>query len=117
MNRTAPFHKLGVKGAPKKLTKDNIDTALAQLDSVAKEFNASLGTSSDTRQVGGDHYKTVAIQPWTAMESWMSPEEFRGFLKGNAIKYLARANNKGGAVDLKKAHHYLEKLLEVVGDE
>jgi len=44
------------------------------------------------------------------MQAWMTPEEFRGFLKGNVIKYLARTK---GPNDIQKAHHYMEKLLEV----
>ena len=68
--------------------------------------------TADGRQVGGDHYKAKAVQPWTAMESWMTPEQFVGFLRGNAIKYLARCDAKGGVDDLKKAQHYLEKLIE-----
>jgi hypothetical protein len=43
----------------------------------------------------------------------MKPDEFNGFLKGNAIKYLARCNAKGGLEDVKKAHHYIAKLIEV----
>ena len=31
---------------------------------------------------------------------------------GNAIKYLARCDDKGGLEDLKKARHYLDKLIE-----
>ncbi len=73
----------------------------------------SPAPTANDRQVGGTHYKDKAIQPWDAMEQWMTPEEFRGFLRGNAIKYLARTNDKGGTVDLRKAQHYLEKLLEV----
>lgn len=65
-----------------------------------------------SRQVGGDHYLTKAVQPWEAMEAWMSPEQFAGFLRGNSIKYLARCDDKGGIDDLKKAQHYLEKLIE-----
>ena len=65
------------------------------------------------RQVGGMHYVAQDVQPWEAMEAWMSPEEFRGFLRGNVIKYVARCNEKGGRQDLEKAAHYLEKLLEV----
>ena len=68
-------------------------------------------------QVGGDHYVSKKIQPWDAMESWMSLFEFRGYLRGNVIKYSARAENmsdgKCGIEDLKKAMHYLEKLVEV----
>lgn len=70
--------------------------------------------SADAIQVGGEHYKRRAIQPWTAMEAWMSPEAFAGFLRGNAIKYLARCDDKGGVEDLRKARHYLDKLIEVM---
>ena len=62
----------------------------------------------DKKQIGGDHYTRLEIQPWEAMQAWMTPEEFRGFLKGNVIKYLARTKNPKD--DLLKAQHYLEKL-------
>lgn len=62
-------------------------------------------------QVGGTHYKKD-IQPWDAMEAWMSKEAFQGFLQGNAIKYLARWKDKGGVEDLQKAQHYIQKLIE-----
>jgi len=71
---------------------------------------------ADDLQVGGDHYKNMGVQPWKAMESWLSPAEFQGFLKGNAIKYLARCNSKGGIEDVKKAQHYIAKLVEVSDD-
>jgi hypothetical protein len=64
-------------------------------------------------QVGGTHYKQLKVQPWEAMEAWMSREAFAGFLRGNVIKYVARADKKGGIEDLKKANHYLAKLIEV----
>lgn len=65
------------------------------------------------KQIGGDHYASKAIQPWDAMEAWMTPDEFVGFLRGNAIKYLARAGSKGDALeDYRKAQHYLERLIE-----
>lgn len=63
-------------------------------------------------QIGGDHYRKKSIQPWDAMAAWMTPEQFKGFLRGNAIKYLARADDKGGVEDLRKARHYLDKLIE-----
>jgi len=64
------------------------------------------------QQVGGTHYQKV-IQPWDAMSAWMSREQFIGYLRGNAIKYLARCDDKGGLEDLQKAQHYLAKLIEV----
>jgi hypothetical protein len=86
-------------------------------------YQASLGrkqrfqasNQANAQQYGGDHYVNMGVQPWKAMEAWMSTEAFAGFLRGNAIKYLARADKKGGVEDLKKARHYLDKLLEVLG--
>ena len=66
--------------------------------------------SSHAHQVGGDHYVRLAVQPWDAMAAWMSPEAFRGFLRGNAIKYLAREKSPD---DLRKARHYLDKLIDL----
>lgn len=66
----------------------------------------------NSRQVGGDHYVAMAVQPWDAMRAWMTPAEFRAFCRGNAIKYLARAGSKGDeAEDYAKAAHYLDALL------
>ena len=62
-------------------------------------------------QVGGTHYKAKAVQPWDAMQAWMSAEQFEGYLRGNVIKYMARYPDKHGLEDLKKALHYLEKLI------
>jgi hypothetical protein len=69
--------------------------------------------SADDTQVGGTHYKQLKVQPWQAMEAWMTREAFLGFLRGNVIKYVARADKKGGVEDLKKANHYLAKLIEI----
>lgn len=71
--------------------------------------------SANDRMVGGTHYTKLTVTPWTAMEAWMDPQEFAGFLLGNVIKYTARAGKKGSALeDLQKAQHYLEKLIEHV---
>jgi hypothetical protein len=59
------------------------------------------------------HYAT-GIQPWDAMQDWMTVEEFQGFLRGNVIKYIARYPHKGGVDDLRKARQYLDMLIEVM---
>jgi hypothetical protein len=69
--------------------------------------------SANQTQVGGTHYTTKSIQPWEAMQAWMSEEEFCGFLRGNCLKYLVRYKDKGGVEDLRKARHYLDKLIEM----
>jgi hypothetical protein len=64
-------------------------------------------------QVGGSHYKDMAIQPWAIMEEVLTHEEFIGFLKGNVLKYSLRAGRKEGSDDAAKAKHYMQKLKEV----
>ncbi len=69
-------------------------------------------------QVGGDHYKKLgAYQPWEVLRRWLTPEEFRGYMKGTAIAYLAREQDKGGMVDIEKAAHTLQGLTELLGAE
>lgn len=70
--------------------------------------------AASDRQVGGDHYKTLDVQPWDVIDAW-SDEHRIGFYRGNALKYLMRAGSKGDAAeDLQKAVHYIEKLIEVI---
>lgn len=65
-------------------------------------------------QVGGDHYRKHGdYQPWEVLRHWLTPDEFRGFMKGQAIVYLARERDKGGDEDVSKAEHYLRGLLEL----
>lgn len=60
-------------------------------------------------QVAGTHYKDKSIQPW----DYIVANEL-GYLEGNIVKYVSRWKDKGGLDDLRKAHHYLAKLIEVV---
>jgi len=51
------------------------------------------------------------------LRAWLTPEQFAGFLLGNAIKYLSRAGKKGDAVeDWKKGHWYLDYYLKELVD-
>lgn len=74
---------------------------------------AALKTLARDYQRGGNHYTDKKIQPWDAMEEWLTEEQFKGFLTGNVIKYIARFQDKGGVLDLQKCKHYLDKLIEV----
>jgi len=75
---------------------------------------SNVTSSADATQVGGDHYKAMGdFQPWNVLMHWLTPEEYRGWQKGNAIVYLARERAKGGNQDIAKAGHHLQKLLEV----
>lgn len=63
------------------------------------------------------HYTQGGIECIDALEAALTPEEFRGFLKANAIKYLWRERNKGGREDLLKAQWYLNRLLDTTQEE
>lgn len=59
-------------------------------------------------QVGGSHYKDLAIQPVEYIH-----KNRIGYMEGNAIKYLTRWRQKNGVEDLKKARHYIDLLIEM----
>lgn len=72
------------------------------------------GVSTLDTQVDGDHYRKLgAYQPWEVLKRWLTPEEFRGYMKGTAIAYLARERDKGADRDVRKATHTLEALIEL----
>lgn len=60
------------------------------------------------RQVGGDHYKGLAIQPLEYCHA-----NGLGKLEGDVIAYVTRWRSKGGLEDLRKAVHELEVLIEL----
>ena len=84
-------------------------------DSVKQVF-PEIAVTADARQVGGSHYRDMQMQPWDVMQAVLTPEEFRGFLKGNVIKYAMRQGTKEGTDDAGKAQHYAQKLAEVLGN-
>ena len=77
--------------------------------------NVAEALSALDVQEGGDHYKKLgAYQPWEVLRRWLTPEEFRGYMKGTAIAYLAREQDKGGMLDIRKAGHTLQGLVELL---
>ena len=64
------------------------------------------------------HYTAGGIECIKAIEASMTPEEFRGYLKGCALKYLWRYRLKENPLlDLQKAQRYLEMLAEKLTEE
>jgi hypothetical protein len=59
------------------------------------------------KQVGGDHYKKLTIQPTDYIVS-----NGLGWCEGNVIKYITRWEMKGGLEDLDKCIHYIELIKE-----
>ena len=64
------------------------------------------------------HYNTGNIECIDAIEESMSSVAFKGYLKGNCMKYLWRYDYKGKQVeDLEKAGWYLNRLTDMVEEE
>lgn len=73
-------------------------------------FKASFQEYIDlktTNQVGGNHYKTKAIQPI----DYILANELN-FCEGNVVKYITRYKDKNGIEDLKKAKQYIDFLIK-----
>jgi hypothetical protein len=113
---SADFHKERNRAAP------STGTALA---AVPQPAGAARTTSvahvepidlqpASLRQVGGTHYKAMAVQPWDVVDGW--PLELRiGYYRGNALKYLMRMGSKDHELqEVEKCRHYVDKLIEVL---
>lgn len=64
-------------------------------------------TRANEIQHGGTHYKGSKYQHWDLIADCRI-----GYLEGCASKYAFRWKKKGGVEDLKKAIHYIDKLIE-----
>jgi len=79
-----------------------------KLQDIIDKYEEGMEDSGDAlaRQVGGNHYKVAAIQPWDVMAAYgLDP------WSANVLKYLLRFPYKAGRQDLEKAQHYIEYLI------
>lgn len=83
----------------------------------AKNWNQDIEiiriVSEQPDKINPDHYKVGGIETIDYLKAKLSLEELKGFLKGNIIKYLSRAELKNGAEDYKKASWYMEQLVKL----
>jgi hypothetical protein len=77
------------------------------LRDTAVRSNLSVTNPLDS-QVGGDHYKNLAIQPIE-----FTHKNKLDFLQGNIIKYTTRHKNKNGLEDIKKIIHYAKLIAKL----
>ena len=80
------------------------DTKLIMND---KELEKDWNLIKETKQVGGDHYNKLVIDPYSySFENELNCYQF------NVIKYVTRYKDKNGIEDLKKAIHTINRLIE-----
>jgi len=82
-----------------------------ELERIGKEAYGNLDMVNEP-----PHYNQAGIECIDAIQAALTPEEFRGYCKGNNLKYTWREQYKNKTEDLRKAAWYLDKLLKVQGD-
>jgi hypothetical protein len=88
----------------------NIRLATGNIPTLTEEVTPIMQPS--LRQVGGDHYKKLAVQPWDVVDTWPIEQQI-GYYRGGALKYVMRMGSKDESIqEVNKGLHYLEKLIE-----
>ena len=93
------------------------DAAVEAMASITKGISLGILPADDTLDDTVNHpahYTQGAVECIEAIKASMTASEFRGYLKGNAMKYLWRYQFKGGVEDLKKASWYLNRLIKEI---
>lgn len=96
-NKTAK-PKAAKKAAPRKARAKQVTVEIEEVDEVNHP----------------PHYLVGGIEVIDYIKAKLTPEEFRGYLKGNVIKYISRADHKNGIVDWNKADWYVDRYVEEV---
>jgi hypothetical protein len=73
----------------------------------AESKHSGVDMTALDRQIAGNHYKTMMIQP---LEYALANN--LGICEHAVVKYVSRWRDKGGVDDLRKAAHYIEILIE-----
>lgn len=80
-----------------------------KLHKAAEELS---GTTEQVDMVNNPpHYNQGSVECIEAIKAALTEEEFRGYCKANAIKYIWREKHKGGNESIEKAIWYLKQLL------
>lgn len=99
---------------------NDIEELFQYLDKLADTCDVALENNArETKEVKLDnvnhptHYNKGTMECLDVIKACLSSSEFRGFLKGNVMKYMYRKGDKGDALeDLNKACWYAKKLME-----
>lgn len=89
--------------------KDTTFAPLGQtLETIKRSIDESKKEKATERQVGGNHYQKLKIQPIEYIHA-----NGLGFIEGCIVKYISRWRDKGGLEDIRKIKHYCDLLIEL----
>lgn len=87
------------------------DLSLYFKDGTALYFDAPRPAAAPDA-IRPDHYTPGQFEAIKVMRAWATPEQYQGFLRLTALKYISRMGKKGPALeDVKKARQYLDWLI------
>lgn len=92
---------------------DNLVKKYAELTTDQSQAIIDLNAIKTKEEVDHPkHYNHGSKETIEVIKEFMTEEAYFGFLLGNVIKYLDRANLKGGKTDFKKAEWYYHRYLQ-----
>lgn len=73
-----------------------------------------MTNKANDRQIGGDHYMTMDIEPWDVVDTWPIEQRIE-YYKGNAAKCLMRLGSKDDHLqDSDEVANCMQALVEVL---
>lgn len=80
------------------------------------QVEAAMATNDEVNNP--DHYTVGGYEALDVVKAKLTPEEYRGYCKGNILKYVMRANYKGHHdQDCNKAEFYAKELANALDDK
>ncbi len=92
------------------LTQAELDAVLAEYRRDAEADSTHAEADSTPDAINPDHYKVGGIETIDYMRAKSTPEEFEGYLRLSALKYLSRVGHKHGDHDAARAEEYRKAL-------
>jgi hypothetical protein len=94
------------------MTREQVTQPWPDTDSAARAAHRAAREQDNV--YNPQHYKQGKIECIEAIQSALTEEEFRGYCKGNAMKYIWRERHKGGKESIEKAAWYLDYMAQCV---
>lgn len=117
LNTVYMLRKRAMHQAQEQLSKQLLGPQIDAPELIAVHEAVTMAPSANDRQVGGNHYKEMGVQPWNVVDTWPIDQRI-GYYRGGALKYVMRLGSKDEApIEAAKGLHYLEKLVEVLREQ
>lgn len=111
MQAASRIRQEGEEKASKELL-EVIDFMLDMVESYGVPVDAIIENPNQPDMVNHpNHYTMGQYEVIDVIKDWLTEEEFRGYIKGNALKYVSRERLKNGDEDLKKTIFYLNYMV------